>query len=140
MNSSELNKLKLRMEDIEGQILGTKGTEYIVSNDDRLKFFKDYSTSLGISPEVVCSIFLMKHINSILNFVKTGKQGEEGITGRINDARNYLLFLQALVEENNSGDNVMVDDSVPHVHSDFIEQQQWILNDDDKCEESTVMF
>ena len=140
MNSSELNKLKLRMEDIEGQILGTKGTEYIVSNDDRLKFFKDYSTSLGISPEVVCSILLMKHINSILNFVKTGKQGEEGITGRINDARNYLLFLQALVEENNSGDNIMVDDSVPHVHSDFIEQQQWVLNDDDKCEESTVMF
>ena len=128
------------MEDIESQILGTKGTEYIVSNDDRLKFFKDYSTSLGIRPEIVCSIFLMKHINSILNFVKTGKQGEEGITGRINDARNYLLFLQALVEENNSGDNVMVDDSVPHVHSYFIEQQQWILNEDDRCEESTVMF
>ena len=140
MNSSELNKLKLRMEDIESQILGTKGTEYIVSNDDRLKFFKDYSTSLDISPEVVCSIFLMKHINSILNFVKTGKQGEEGITGRINDARNYLLFLQALVEENNSSNRIMVDASVPHIHSDFIEQQQWVLNEDDKCEESTVMF
>ena len=139
MNSSELNKLKLRMEDIESQILGTKGTEYIVSNDDRLKFFKDYSTSLDISPEVVCSIFLMKHINSILNFVKTGKQGEEGITGRINDARNYLLFLQALVEENNSSNRIMVDASVPHIHSDFIEQQQWVLNEDDKCEESTVM-
>lgn len=128
------------MEDIESQILGTKGTEYIVSNDDRLKFFKDYSTSLDISPEVVCSIFLMKHINSILNFVKTGKQGEEGITGRINDARNYLLFLQALVEENNSSNRIMVDASVPHIHSDFIEQQQWVLNEDDKCEESTVMF
>ena len=128
------------MEDIESQILGTKGTEYIVSNDDRLKFFKDYSTSLDISPEVVCSIFLMKNINSILNFVKTGKQGEEGITGRINDARNYLLFLQALVEENNSSNRIMVDASVPHIHSDFIEQQQWVLNEDDKCEESTVMF
>jgi len=87
------------LEDSESKILGTKGNEYVVSNEDRLKFFKDYATQLGIDPKIVCSIFLMKHINSILNFAKTNQSYSESIKGRINDARNYLLFMWALVED-----------------------------------------
>lgn len=99
MNTNKLQQIKTKLESMENDILGTKGNEYVVSNEDRLKFFKDYGTQLGINPKIVCSIFLMKHINSILNYVKTGYTGIEGIIGRINDARNYLLFLAALKEE-----------------------------------------
>lgn len=99
MNTKQLNDIKCMLEDAESQILGTKGNEYVVSNEDRLKFFKDYATQLGIDPKIVCSIFLMKHINSILNFAKTNQSYSENIKGRINDARNYLLFMQALIED-----------------------------------------
>jgi len=99
MNTKQLNDIKCMLEDSESKILGTKGNEYVVSNEDRLKFFKDYATQLGIDPKIVCSIFLMKHINSILNFAKTNQSYSESIKGRINDARNYLLFMWALVED-----------------------------------------
>lgn len=99
MNSFELKKLKSQLEKEEGHILFSKGTEYVVSNDDRLNFFREYADKLGADPKMVCSIFLMKHINSILNYVKTGKESVEGIRGRIMDARNYLLFMEALIEE-----------------------------------------
>lgn len=99
MNTKQLNDIKCMLEETESKILGTKGNEYVVSNEDRLKFFKDYATQLGIDPKIVCSIFLMKHINSILNFAKTNQSYSESIKGRINDARNYLLFMWALVED-----------------------------------------
>lgn len=99
MNSAELNKLKTYLESEENKILFSKGTEYVVSNDDRLNFFHEYANKLGADPKMVCAIFLMKHINSILNYVKTGKDSVEGIKGRIMDARNYLLFMEALIEE-----------------------------------------
>ena len=43
MNTKQLNHIKCMLEDSESDILGTKGNEYVVSNDDRLKFFKDYA-------------------------------------------------------------------------------------------------
>ena len=105
MTSNELRELKQSLEQQESNLLGTKGTEYIVSNENRLKFFYDYAKQLDVDPKVVCAIFLMKHINSILNFAKTGVSGSESIDGRINDARNYLLFMSALAHEQKSVDD-----------------------------------
>ena len=99
MNGFELKKLKGELEQGENNILFTKGTEYALSQDDRLAFFREYSSKLGIDAKMVCAIFLMKHVNSILNYVKTGKSGAEDIKGRIMDARNYLLFMEALIDE-----------------------------------------
>lgn len=99
MNSFDLKKLKNDIEQSENNILFTKGTEYALSQTDRLAFFREYSEKLGVDSKMVCAIFLMKHINSILNYVKTGKESTEGIKGRIMDARNYLLFMEALIED-----------------------------------------
>lgn len=115
MNSFELKQVKRQLEGEEGNILFSKGTEYIVSNDDRLNFFYEYANKLGADPKMVCAIFLMKHINSILNYVKTGKDSIEGIKGRIMDARNYLLFMEALIEENKDMEKIggTTDEDVP---------------------------
>lgn len=134
MNSVDFNKLKQEMEKTEEGILFSKGTEYIVSTDDRLKFFHEYAEKLGVDSKTVCAIFLMKHINSILNYVKTGKEGAEDIGGRISDARNYLLFMQALIDEKkltstnqtytfkcNINESALVGDAVdlPHIAPSF---------------------
>ena len=53
MNSAELNKLKTYLESEENKILFSKGTEYVVSNDDRLNFFHEYANKLGADPKMV---------------------------------------------------------------------------------------
>lgn len=94
-----LDDLKKLHEDIinkETDILLTKGKEYCIT-EDRLKFFKDYANKLNITPEKVCAIFMLKHFNSIISYVNSGKNlSDENIESRILDARNYLLLLLAL--------------------------------------------
>jgi hypothetical protein len=42
-------------------------------------------------------------MDSIRNYIHTGKESsEETIMGRIQDARNYLLLLGGIIQENNS--------------------------------------
>lgn len=96
MTLEELKDLHKDIVDKETNILLTKGKEYCIT-EDRLKFFKDYANKLGITPEKVCAIFLLKHFNSIISYVNSGKNlSDENIESRILDARNYLLLLLAL--------------------------------------------
>ena len=55
---------------------------------------------MSLKPEQVCLIYLLKHMDSIRNYVLTGSEvSEEPITSRIQDARNYLLLLGGIIEE-----------------------------------------
>ena len=55
---------------------------------------------LHTTPEVVAMIYLLKHIDSIRNYVLHGKEAsDEPIFGRIMDARNYLALLGGLIRE-----------------------------------------
>lgn len=84
----------------EMKIMEEKGEEYTRSNKDKLENFKAIGRDLGISPTLVCMVYLKKHQMSIDNFVKTGAVvSDEPIDGRINDERNYQLLLLALIKE-----------------------------------------
>jgi hypothetical protein len=86
----------------ENNITQTKGMDYTKSSEDVLTNFKE-GNMLGLNPQQVCGMFLKKHIDSIYNYIKTnGKSQSEPIAERIKDARNYLLFLGALIEEENN--------------------------------------
>jgi len=52
-----------------------------------------------LPPEVILWVYLKKHMDSILSYIRTGKVYSESIDGRITDARNYLFLLRALIEE-----------------------------------------
>lgn len=117
MNSKELLELKKELESEEANILGIKGDEYAVGNADRLEFFRDYANKLGISTQMVCAVFLLKHINSIIKYAKTGEDSAEGIMGRINDARNYLLFMAALSKGGTSNKQT---DSIPEDYKKYL--------------------
>ena len=97
----------------EGKIMSHKGNEYS-PHEDRLLNFHQVAEFLGRTPAEVALAYLLKHIQSIALAVKTGKytwawetEGGEGLKQRIADARNYLLFLAACLEEEN--DSVMFD-------------------------------
>lgn len=89
----------------EVRIMDWKRDEYS-PHQDRLQNFHQVAEFLGRTPAEVALTYLMKHIQSLALAVKTGKyawawetEGGEGLKQRIADARNYLLFLAACLEE-----------------------------------------
>lgn len=80
----------------------TKGEDYTKGDEDVLKNFKEAGDYLGIEPHKSLGLYMKKHFDAIFNYIKTGGQSQsEPIHGRIVDAINYLIFLEALFEEMN---------------------------------------
>ena len=77
-----------------------KGEEYTVSDNDKFKNFKSVAERTHTSAEVVCTVYLLKHMDSIRNYVLHGKEScDETISGRIIDAVNYLCLLHGILIE-----------------------------------------
>ena len=85
---------------IEMQLMKVKGQEYTVSDEDKLKNFKSIGDRLKCKPEFVAMVYLLKHMDSVRNYVLEGVEAsDESIEGRLRDIRNYCLLLGALIEE-----------------------------------------
>jgi len=90
------------------RVVETKGVEY-ARFGDVLANLRRGSTSLGVEAESVAMIYASKHWDSLLLFIKTLQEkkdlaeAEKALTepakGRILDLINYLLFVNALIEE-----------------------------------------
>jgi hypothetical protein len=105
MNSDAFNEVKKEFDAKESELLGIKKTEY-ASDTDRLINFKEASRMVGLTPEHYCLVLITKHYHAISRAVSSGKYGwcwnndlGEGLKQRIADARNYLLLLAAILEE-----------------------------------------
>jgi len=84
----------------EMSLMKVKGKEYTVSDEDKLKNFKSIGERLGLSPEMVATVYLLKHMDSVRNYVIKGvESSNEPIEGRLQDIRNYCLLLGALIKE-----------------------------------------
>jgi len=102
MLDKEFLEMLASMEEAEHKIMGTKGMEYTQGDlkEDRLANFYRLGKELDIDPKVVLWIYLKKHIDSIVCYIKQGKEySEEKIEGRIHDARNYLTLLMGIINE-----------------------------------------
>ena len=88
------------MQKEENRLMEVKGKEYTVSDEDKFKNFKSIGERMSLKAEHIALIYLLKHMDSIRNYVINGKEiSEEPIIGRIQDARNYLLLLGGIIEE-----------------------------------------
>ena len=100
MKVKDFFKWAIKMQQEEDRLMKVKGEEYTVSNEDKFKNFKSIGERMNLKSEQVCHIYLLKHMDSIRNYVLTGSEvSEEPITGRIQDARNYLLLLGGIIHE-----------------------------------------
>lgn len=82
------------------QIQIDKGREYTVSDNDKFKNFKSIGNRMKVDAKAVVMIYLLKHMDSIRNYVLTGTEAsDESIDGRIIDAINYLLLLYGIIYE-----------------------------------------
>jgi len=80
-----------------------KSREYTRGNaDDRLCNFKrmgEETAQIADPTFRAWAIYFLKHIDAVFEYLKSGKEGTEGIEGRIDDAQNYLDLLRGLIEE-----------------------------------------
>ena len=98
----------------EMELMRVKGEEYTVSNEDKLKNFKSIADRLETTPSEVAMVYLLKHMDSIRNYVLNGVEAsDESISGRIRDARNYLMLLHAIILESKGLDEREADEKVP---------------------------
>lgn len=92
------------------RILINKGHEYqntSKANSNVLANFERGAKNTGVRAETVLYIFLSKHMDSISTYIRNLQSGQakaeieakltEPITGRIDDAINYLLLLKGMV-------------------------------------------
>lgn len=101
MIRTDFEKFRAKLMEEEDYITKTKGKDYTKSSEDCLANFKE-GEQLGLTPLQTAGMFAKKHIDAIYNYIKTnGKSESEPIRERIKDARNYLVFILALIEEEN---------------------------------------
>jgi hypothetical protein len=88
-------------------ILSMKGPEY-AGPDDRLANFKRAAAHTGAPPLLIAFVYATKHWDAVANYVRATSNGKplrlsEPIEGRLQDLINYLLFIGALIKEENGG-------------------------------------
>lgn len=99
MTRDKFIELRTKLLEEEDFITKTKGKDYTKSSEDCLANFKE-GVMLGLTPLQTAGMFAKKHIDAIYNYIKTNGQSEsEPLRERIKDARNYLIFILALVED-----------------------------------------
>ena len=83
-------------------LLKIKGEAYS-GKEDSLANFKENGKKLDMSKYQIWAVYANKHIDSINNAIKYNPEHpidkSEGLTGRIVDAINYLVILNALLDE-----------------------------------------
>ena len=103
MTKENFNKLREELFLECEKITKTKGDDYTKGNIDVLSNFKEGSF-LGLTPYQTIGVYMKKHTDAIFNYIKNeGECESEPIQGRILDAINYLVFLQAIIEERKDG-------------------------------------
>lgn len=86
--------------DRQDDLLTTKGQDYTRGSDDRLANFKRWGDELDVDPIKVLSVYMGKHIDSIISYVKSGGQVEsEPIQARAADLHNYLYLLEGMIAD-----------------------------------------
>jgi hypothetical protein len=107
LDKQTFNDILSEFEEQEHKLLGVKRSEY-AKDEDCLVNFKEVSAIVGLDPEEYCLILAMKHIHAIKRAVFSDQAIKwswqdpvfgEGLKQRIADARNFLILLAAILEE-----------------------------------------
>ena len=107
MQPDTFTALVNKLEALGNDVMGVKGPAYR-NSDDVLANFKRTGAELGIPASLVCAIFMRKHLDSIMSWLRQAadpkqvvdfKSGGEPLAGRFADIRNYVLLLAGCMVE-----------------------------------------
>lgn len=110
MHQDEFKKVFESMVGEMERTLVSKGAEY-AGTADRLSNFKRGAAATGCNPLTVAFVYASKHFDSIATYVRNQQAGmkvqtlSEPIEGRFIDLMNYLVLMNAIVQEANNYTN-----------------------------------
>ena len=99
MNTADFTAIVSAARQRQDELLIVKGKDYTRHEEDRLSNFKRSGIALGLSSIQVWAIFINKHIDAVMAYVKTGRTESESIQGRLDDIVNYCYLGEALIRE-----------------------------------------
>lgn len=91
------------LEDHCRAVMRDKGTEYSRGEADVNSNFARGADVIGVDSIAVLYVYLSKHWDAIVHYIKTRESLSEPIAERIGDAVNYLLILAAMLDEQERG-------------------------------------
>jgi len=110
MQPDTFTALVNKLEALGNDVMDVKGPAYR-NSDDVLANFKRTGAELGIPASLVCAIFMRKHLDSIMSWLRQAMaacpdcgpvsltSGGEPLSGRFTDIRNYVLLLAGCITE-----------------------------------------
>ena len=103
MQQTEFENLFKKIAAQAEHLLVVKGGEY-AGSADRLANFKRGAALVGVDPLTVLAIYLSKHYDAVMSYVRASEAGtkltlSEPIEGRFLDLINYCILAIALIEE-----------------------------------------
>ena len=106
MNYDEMTNLIDRV--IIPEIKKTRSSgqkEYARTEDDVLANFKRIGDTLGLPPDKIISVYMLKHLDGVLSHIDGYKSQREHVTGRLTDIMVYCCLLWASVVDNNPSED-----------------------------------
>ena len=73
--------------------------EYAHNTDNVFANFERVADSLNIKREQALAVYLLKHVDGVMSYIKGHKSQREDVRGRITDIIVYLMLLWGMVEE-----------------------------------------
>lgn len=99
MRATDFEQLIIAAHKHERELRAAAQKEYARTEEDALANFKRVGKLLDLPPEKVLLVYFLKHVDGIIAHCEGHEAQREPISGRIYDARLYLLLLQGLLEE-----------------------------------------
>jgi hypothetical protein len=100
MNAEKFNELRKDILKRSIGIADSKTKDYTRGNVDVLKHFKDGGERFDVPPMKYLAFGMSKQLDAVMNYIKTGGEHEsEPIEQRISDAINYMILLEALIND-----------------------------------------
>lgn len=73
--------------------------EYSHEESNAFMNFQRVAKDLGLDQKEVLWVYLRKHLDGIVAYIKGHKSQREDVRGRIKDARVYLVLLRGMIED-----------------------------------------
>lgn len=73
--------------------------EYAIDGSNAFANFDRLSVDLGLDRKQVLWVYLRKHLDGIVSYLRGHKSQRENVRGRLNDAIVYLLLLRGMIED-----------------------------------------
>jgi hypothetical protein len=111
MTKDQFAKFLLRVQAQERQVRQDGQKEYAHDDNNAFANFERLALDLNISREMVLYVYLKKHLDGILAYIKGHRSQREDVGQRIKDARMYLALLWGMSIQEKYGD-MMEEDNI----------------------------